>query len=170
MISIKAEEIAPPADATIDSRRALISRVIRSSVFSKSERLSSFLSCVCELTLSGRASEINEQKIGTILFGRSSDYDSSIDGIVRTQASRLRQRLDLYFNGEGANEPIRIILPRGSYVPLFERQSTAKTVSDPSTNPDSLSVPIANSPVSLSENSDAIAERSANSARCPFPS
>jgi hypothetical protein len=164
MVSTQTEETAPLGGAT-DSRRALVRRVVESPAFAKSERLSSFLSCVCELTLSGRANEINEQKIGTMLFGRSSNYDSSIDGIVRTQASRLRQRLDLYFAGEGADEPIRIILPRGSYVPLFERQAAAQTVSDPSTTPDSQSVPIANSPVLLSGNSDAIGERSANSAR-----
>jgi hypothetical protein len=164
MVSTQTEETAPLGGAT-DSRRALVRRVVESSAFAKSERLSSFLSCVCELTLSGRANEINEQKIGTMLFGRSSNYDSSIDGIVRTQASRLRQRLDLYFTGEGADEPIRIILPRGCYVPLFERQSAAQTVSDPSTTPDSPSIPEANSPVLLSGNSDAIAERSAKSAR-----
>jgi hypothetical protein len=122
MVSITTEEIAPSVHSITDSRRALVNRVLGSSIFAKSERLTSFLSCVCELTLSGRANEINEQKIGTVVFGRSADYDSSIDGIVRTQASRLRQRLDLYFNGEGAGEPIRIVLPRGSYVPLFERQ------------------------------------------------
>src|ERR1035441_4086822 len=118
MVSTKPEEVSLLASAA-DPRRALLSRVLASAVFAKSERLSSFLSCVCELTLSGRASEINEQKIGTILFSKSSHYDYSIDGIVRTQASRLRQRLDLYFNGEGAREPIWICLPRGSYVPVF---------------------------------------------------
>jgi hypothetical protein len=108
------------ADAEAEAKRSLVRRVVASSVFAKSERLSSFLTCICDLTLSGRAGEINEQKIGTAVFGRPPDYDSSIDGIVRPQASRLRQRLDLYFSGEGANEPIRINLPRGSYVPVFE--------------------------------------------------
>ncbi|WP_213806083.1 hypothetical protein [Granulicella sp. dw_53] len=122
MVSTKTEELANPGDVTTDSRRALVSRVVGSSVFAKSERLSTFLSLVCELALTGRASEINEQKIGSMLFGRAADFDSSVDGIVRTQASRLRQRLDLYFNGEGANEPVRIVLPRGTYVPLFERR------------------------------------------------
>jgi len=107
-------------NAVIEARRALVKRVIESPAFAKSERLSSFLTCICDLTLSGRASEINEQKIGTTVFGRPQDYDSSIDGIVRPQASRLRQRLDLYFNGEGVNEAVRITLPRGSYVPVFE--------------------------------------------------
>jgi hypothetical protein len=88
-------------NAVLEARRALARRVVESSAFAKSERLSSFLICICDLTLSGRANEINEQKIGTTVFGRPLDYDSTIDGIVRPQASRLRQRLDLYFNGEG---------------------------------------------------------------------
>src|ERR1700761_4045758 len=120
MVSMTPEEVASSEDFLVDSRRALLARVVGSAVFAKSERLSSFLTSICELTLTGRASEINEHSIGATVFGRSPDYDSSIDGIVRTHASRLRQRLDLYFTGEGANETVRIILPRGSYVPAFE--------------------------------------------------
>ena len=127
MVSTKPLEEVSSLVGEVDARRALVSRILGSTAFVKSERLSSFLTCVCDLTLSGRASEINEQKIGTMLFGRSSHYDSSTDGIVRTQASRLRQRLDLYFSGEGAAEPVRIILPRGSYVPLFEAQGVVRT-------------------------------------------
>ncbi len=160
MVSTRTEEIALPVNAITDSRRALVSRVIGSSVFAKSERLSTFLSLVCELTLSGRANEINEQKIGTMLFGRSSDYDSSIDGIVRTQASRLRQRLDLYFSGEGANEPIRIILPRGTYVPLFEPQSPAQAAFDPLTAPDPARIPVANPSLSSSESPRSVQTKS----------
>lgn len=110
-------------EVDLEAKRALVRRVVESSTFAKSERLSSFLTCICELALTGRAGEINEQKIGTTVFGRAPDYDSSVDGIVRPQASRLRQRLDLYFTGEGLKEPVRITLPRGSYVPVFETNS-----------------------------------------------
>jgi len=120
------KDVPATGNVAIEARRALVRRIIHSSTFAKSERLSSFLSCICDLTLSGRASEINEQKIGTSVFGRPPDYDSSVDGIVRPQASRLRQRLNLYFSGEGADEPIRITLPRGSYVPVFEPHSAPK--------------------------------------------
>ncbi len=122
-------------NAEIEARRALVRRVVESSTFAKSERLSSFLTCICDLTLSGRANEINEQKIGTAVFGRAPDYDSSVDGIVRPQASRLRQRLDLYFNGEGVNEPVRITLPRGSYVPVFEPNQGQSPAADPPSVP-----------------------------------
>ncbi len=99
-------------------------RIIVSSTFAKCERLSSLLAYVCDLTLHGRVKEINEQKIGEAVFGRPRNYDSSIDGIVRTQASRLRQRLELYFSEEGVDEPIRIVIPRGGYVPVFEPRLT----------------------------------------------
>jgi hypothetical protein len=83
------------------------------------------LTYVCDLALNGRAAEINEQNIGQAVFGRSRDYDSSVDGIVRSQASRLRQRLELYFQLEGADEPIRVVIPRGGYVPLFEAKAVS---------------------------------------------
>lgn len=149
-----ARDIVALQDAEIAARRALVRRIIESSTFAKSERLSSFLVCICDLTLNGRANEINEQKIGTTVFGRPPDYDSAIDGIVRPQASRLRQRLDLYFSGEGASEPIRIILPRGSYVPVFEPNPEQSADVVPSSVPPvsaaftSASVPVVNVAVS----------------------
>lgn len=111
------------ADRTDPARRELVSRIVSSPTFARSERLSTLLTYVCEMALKGREGELNEQKIGHAVFGRSPDYDSSIDGIVRTQASRLRQRLDLYFEQEGINEPIRITIPKGRYVPAFMPRS-----------------------------------------------
>jgi len=122
-----AKEVSPPGSSASDPRRALVDRIVASSTFSRCERLSSLLAYVCDLTLNGRVKEINEQNIGEAVFGRPRNYDSSIDGIVRTQASRLRQRLELYFREEGVDEPLRIVIPRGTYVPVFEPRSTPVT-------------------------------------------
>jgi hypothetical protein len=116
-----------PAEAVtiaVDPRRELLGRILASSVFAKSERLSSLLMYICERTFAGRGKELNEQMIGEAVFDRRLDYDSSIDGIVRTQASRLRKRLDLYFSGEGVDEPMLIAIPRGGYTPLFESRAS----------------------------------------------
>lgn len=101
------------------AHRELVSRVIASPTFARSERLSTLLTYICDMSLKGRNRDLNEQRIGHAVFGRARDYDSSVDGIVRTQASRLRQRLDLHFAQEGAEEPVRIVIPKGGYVPLF---------------------------------------------------
>jgi hypothetical protein len=85
-----------------------------------SQRLSSFLLYVCEKTLTGEADSLNERSVGEAVFQRSPDYDPRDDNIVRSHASRLRDRLGEYFEGEGAEETLRVHIRRGSYVPFFE--------------------------------------------------
>src|SRR5580658_984075 len=108
-----------------DPRWELVERIISSSAFIKSPRLCSFLVYVCDLSLHGRGDEINEVNIGKALFDRAPDYDSSVDGIVRSHASRLRQRLEQYFNEEGAKETIRLVIPKGGYTPVFEPRNAS---------------------------------------------
>lgn len=115
-----ATESSPLSPRTLHAQRALVGRVLASETFSQSKRLSSLLAYLCEMTFAGRAEELNEQSVGEAVFGRSRDYNTMIDGIVRTQASRLRTRLNVYFGGEGSTEPVRITIPRGIYAPTFE--------------------------------------------------
>src|ERR1700733_13865955 len=107
-----------------DPRWKLIERIVAAPGFAKSARLSSFLIYIVKQSLQGRDEELNEQSIGEGVFGRSIGYDPRDDNIVRAHASRLRQRLEAYFRDEGGAEPLRIAIPRGSYVPQFERVET----------------------------------------------
>src|SRR5580704_16054238 len=110
-----------------DPRWELVERIVASPCFVKSPRLCSFLIYICDLFLHGRGDEINELNIGEALFDRPANYDPSADGIVRSHASRLRQRLDQYFSEDGAQEPIRLLIPKGGYLPVFE----PRTLSEP---------------------------------------
>ena len=114
-----------------DPRWELVERIVASPCFVKSPRLCSFLIYICDLHLRGRADEINELNIGEALFDRPANYDPSADGIVRSHASRLRQRLDQYFSEEGAQEPIRLLIPKGGYMPVFEPRTLSRQ--DPET-------------------------------------
>lgn len=98
----------------------LAQRIAASRGFQRSELLQRFLLGVCELALDGRAHEINEQFIGIRIFGRPEGYDPGEDNIVRSYARMLRRRLDAYFAEEGVAEPLRLTIPRGGYVPVFE--------------------------------------------------
>ena len=120
------EDVTDPilvTNDTIEEQRALVRRVISSQLFIKSARLSSLLVFICDMTLRGKADQLNEQKVGIAVFGRRPDYDAAADGIVRTHASRLRQKLDMHFSTQGAGERLRIVLPRGGYIPRFEPQA-----------------------------------------------
>ncbi len=128
-------------DSQQSVRRDLLHRVIASPTFAKSERLSAFLTYICEMTLQGRAAELNEQQIGHAVFGRQRDYDSSIDGIVRTQASRLRKRLETHYQKEGSAETVRIIIPRGTYVPQFVEEEFTTSIADSPAEPVLMKMP-----------------------------
>lgn len=124
-----------PRQYSGDERWELARRVARSATFSKSEQMPKLLLYVCKVTIAGHSDEINEQRIGVDVFGRSPNYDPGVDGIVRSHATRLRQRLELYFNSEGSNEIMRIEIPRGGYVPRFY---TFETPVRPVAEPDPL--------------------------------
>ena len=110
---------------SLDERRALIDRIAASAHFRRSVRLRDFLLYVGRQSLKDGCPEINEQEIGTHVFGRSASYDRSQDNIVRVNATELRKRLELYFATEGAHETLVLEIPRGAYKPVFHRRSPA---------------------------------------------
>jgi hypothetical protein len=102
-----------------DTRWQVASRVAASKGFAKSKFLVSFILYICEKYLLDQTEEITEQQIGEQVFRRPQGYNPGEDNIVRNYARLMRQRLEEYFAGEGAHEAIRIVVPRGGYVPLF---------------------------------------------------
>ena len=98
-----------------------LERILADEHFVSSERSSRFLHYVVEQTLAGKAGEIKELVIATELYARAAAYDPKADSTVRVEASRVRGRLHGYYAQKGARDPIRITIPKGTYVPRFER-------------------------------------------------
>jgi hypothetical protein len=115
------EDLDQPALSLLcdDPRWQLAQRIVASKCFAKSSFLTSFLLYVCDRELRGRAQEITEHQIGIQAFGRPATYNPGDDNIVRNYARLLRKRLEEYFNTEGKDEPLRVSVPRGRYVPVF---------------------------------------------------
>ena len=96
-----------------------LARILGSTTFAKSRRSSDFLRYVVEETLAGRQQRIKGLSIAVDVFGRQEDFDPHSDPLVRVEALRLRNRLGRYYETEGEQDPIRISLHKGSYVPAF---------------------------------------------------
>ena len=125
------------APEVADAVRAELELVLRSEAFSRSARHSRFLRFICETTLSGEGSKLNEYLIAHTVFDRGAEYSSGEDSVVRRQAYSLRQKLKDYYSEEGKNNPVRIELPTGRYVPTFHfREESEATV--PGTQPEAL--------------------------------
>ncbi len=99
--------------------REELRRVLDSSDFDASARNRRFLSFVVEATLSGDSEQIKAYTIATSVFERGADFDPQLDSIVRIEAGRLRRSLENYYLRAGADDPVRISIPKGSYVPTF---------------------------------------------------
>lgn len=108
-----------------DTVRAQLGRILASGGFRDAGRLGAFLRFVVEETLRGEGSRLKEAVIGVEVFQRPADYDPRIDPVVRVEARRLRARLDDYYAGPGQADRLRISLPKGAYVPVFEESSPA---------------------------------------------
>jgi adenylate cyclase len=102
--------------------RAELDRVLASEGFANADRMSAFLRYVVERALAGETDQIKEYAIGVDVFGRNGAYDPRLDSIVRVEARRLRGKVDEYYAGQGAHDPVVIRLRRGSYVPAFEHR------------------------------------------------
>ena len=111
---------------------AALEKIRGSQTFHNSERLLAFLDFVVAFKLKTGEGELKETSIGVGLYNRLPTYDTKVDSIVRTQARRVRERLDEYYRTEGAGDPIRLRIPKGGYVPVVERQ----VPSPPSTAPE----------------------------------
>ncbi len=110
-----------PVEAT-DPREDLVRRVVSSSTFEKSPRLRAFLLYVCRCALDDEPTAATEHQIGINVFGRSAGYNPNEDNIVRSQARLLRLKLEHHFANEGRDEPITITIPKGRYLPVFEKR------------------------------------------------
>jgi Tol biopolymer transport system component len=112
----------------VSAVREELEKILASTEFSQSERLSRFLRFVVEGAMEGRAQELKESVIGSEVLGRQAGYNSKIDPIVRVQAGRVRARLEAYYQGSGTLDRVRIELPKGGYVPLFTIASSEPAV------------------------------------------
>jgi tetratricopeptide (TPR) repeat protein len=98
---------------------AALDRILATPAFVRSLRLAEFLRYIVEQRLAGRTDAPKEIEIGAQVFARVADYDPRIDPVVRVQARLLRFKLHEYYETAGKTDPVRIELPKGSYLPIF---------------------------------------------------
>ena len=116
----QAAVLRSPTDEEIQDA---LNRVLCSAAFRASKRCKDFTEYVCLKTLQGAAATLKERTLAIDVFNRHTHgEDSGDENIVRVGAREVRKRLAIYYASEGANDPVRIEVPIGSYVPTFHYQ------------------------------------------------
>jgi hypothetical protein len=108
-------------EVTLQEKLSELDAVLHSKDFLRCPTLSKLLEYLCQKTFSGQIQEIKEFSIATEMFGRDQGFGEKPDSVVRVEVHRLRKKLQHYYDTEGANRPVRILLRQGNYQPDFER-------------------------------------------------
>jgi len=108
--------------------RTHLEHIIASPDFEASARRRKLLRFLVEETLAGRGDKLKGYAIALAVFERDKSFESQSDPVVRLEARRLRRDLDSYYMGAGSDDPVRIHVPKGSYVARFEAHEAVEPV------------------------------------------
>jgi hypothetical protein len=113
----------PPLDEDalleMDERWLAVQRILASSGFQRAGQLRKILTYLTTNVILRPEQTVREYEIACEVLGRRSDFDPLDDNIVRQQMSHLRRKLETYYRQEGLNDPWRLTIPKGSYLPQF---------------------------------------------------
>lgn len=111
------------ADITKEEIADALYRVLRSRGVANAPRMRRLITYIVLEAIHDRSCSLKGYAIGVEVFDRGEEFDPDRDSIVRVQMGRLRTLLEQYYLTEGKADPIVISVPKGTYVPLFKRNS-----------------------------------------------
>ena len=97
-----------------------VERLTKSHSLHSSESLCKLLRYLAEHSLDHPGVALKEYQIATEVLGRPAGFDPQSDSTVRVQVGRLRVKLAEYYANEGAQDPIVVEVPKGSYGLTFQ--------------------------------------------------
>lgn len=108
---------------TDSEKHAALDRLLADTHMEGSDRLRGFLTYIVNEELAGRGGEIRGKTIAQDVYGRDTSEGTDPENVVRVDARRLRQFLELHYESVGKKDPVRLHIDSGGYRPRFERAS-----------------------------------------------
>jgi hypothetical protein len=96
-----------------DVLRAHADRIRGNGVLGRSPLMQRLFDFLLDRTLAGKAPK--EIEVAVDAFGKGADFDVSQDAMVRVYIHKLRRKLEEFYEGAGAREPVRLSIPKGEY-------------------------------------------------------
>lgn len=100
-------------------KQKALKRVLNSKEFANSDLSKRLLEYLVEVSENDSAPK--ETTIAIEVFGRQEDYDPSTDAYVRSFIYKVRKKLEHYYEHEGRDDKIRIVIPKGQYHVEFQK-------------------------------------------------
>ncbi len=151
--------IADPSrsHASADDVRAQLERILQDVSFRASKRRREMLRFIVEETLAGREDRLKGVTLAFDVFERDETFDQQSDPVVRIEARRLRNDLNSYYVDAGHQDPVRITIPKGGYVPHFAWQNREARAPAPPPGPHPQDAPLSSTDAPAPNSTDAAA-------------
>src|SRR6185369_10896758 len=111
-----------------ESLRAHVDRIKASGVLGRSPLMQRLFDFLLECTLAGKAPK--EIEVAVDAFGKGAEFDVSQDAMVRVYIHKLRRKLEEFYAGPGAAEPVRLSIPKGEYRFVAENAAIVEPAPD----------------------------------------
>jgi len=102
-------------------KKSIIDKIIKSKEFHNADKYIDLLHYLIDTTLKGYTPK--EKEIAQKVLQRGEDFDPYIDTSVRVYMYRLRKKLEDYYQNEGKQDDIHVIIPKGEYYVEFKNSS-----------------------------------------------
>ena len=112
--------LPPPAKSEILGH---LKRMLARPDFGAKPQQIALLKYMVNIAIDGKARDIAEDTLAVEIFGRGPDFDPNVDPIVSIQVDLLRRALIRYNQTAGKNDPVRIVLPSGTYAPVLKTRN-----------------------------------------------
>jgi hypothetical protein len=111
-----------------ESLRSHAERLKASGVLGRSPLMQRLFDFLLECSIIGKAPK--EIEVAVDAFGKGAEFDVSQDAMVRVYIHKLRRKLEEFYAGPGAAEPVRLSIPKGEYRFVVETAAAVAPVVD----------------------------------------
>jgi hypothetical protein len=108
-------------------------KILHSSHFNGSELLRNLLAWLAKRAVEHPGESAREYELAVDVLGRAPGFDPRMDSAVRVHIARLRAKLAEYYMSQGADDPVVLEVPKGSYlITWHQRHAPEPAVVPPS--------------------------------------
>lgn len=115
-------QTTPLSPLEAEAAEGELQRLLESLEFRDAERMSRFLRHVVTFSLRGDESMLKESSIAIAVFDRDPGYNPRTDPVVRSEARRLRERMERFYARESESSQMKIDVPKGGYTAVFRQR------------------------------------------------
>lgn len=113
-------------ESTLEAQvKAELERILDCPTFRAAPKLARLLRYLVKEALAGQVERIKAYAIAVDVFNQPASFDPQTNPLVRVQVGRLRNLLERYYLNDGRADLLRIEIPRGGYLPLFQTEPAA---------------------------------------------